>query len=278
MERIVQLQSSRNAETVNGWNCFAAHRQRVTQLLLDAAAGRAGELCVLGAGNCNDLDLNRLADSFTHIDLVDIDASAIAAGIGRQAAAPSHVTVRAPIDVTGVANHLSAWTPELPAPAEQVDACIADAERAALPLKAGGYTVAASICLLSQLIELIALTLGPGHARFLDLITSIRREHLRQLINLAMPGGTAVLITDIVSSVTVPELATAASSELPALVARAIEQRNFFSGVNPFVIKRLLETDVDLATQLSDLRLSAPWVWDLGPRLYAVCALTARRV
>ena len=59
---------------------------------------------------------------------------------------------------------------------------------------------------------------------------------------------------------------------------RAIAQRNFFTGVNPLVIERLLETDVDFAAQLTDVRLLAPWVWDLGPRLYAVCALTARRL
>lgn len=278
MERILQLQASRNAETLDGWTCFASHRQRVTQLLLDAAAAVEGKLCVLGAGNCNDLVLNQLAEAFTHIDLVDIDEEAIAAGIRRQALATDHVTAHCSIDVTGIATHLSAWTPEMPAPEEQVDACIVDAERAMLPLNASSYTVAASICLLSQLIESIALTLGTGHVRFVDLMTCVRREHLRQLIDLALPGGTVVLITDVVSSLTVPELATAASSELPALVGRAIAQRNFFTGVNPFVIKRLLETDVALAAQLTDVRLSDPWVWDLGPRLYAVCALTAKRV
>ncbi|MBI2478026.1 MAG: hypothetical protein HYV60_05085, partial [Planctomycetia bacterium] len=106
----------------------------------------------------------------------------------------------------------------------------------------------------------------------------VRREHLRRLIGLVAPGGTVVLVTDVVSSRTVPELATSSAAELPTLVGRAIAQRNFFSGVNPFVLKHLLETDESLATQLADVRLSNPWVWDLGPRLYAVCALTARRV
>lgn len=62
------------------------------------------------------------------------------------------------------------------------------------------------------------------------------------------------------------------------LVGRAISERNFFSGMNPFVLKHLLETDEMLAPQVTDVRLSNPWVWDLGPRLYAVCALTAKRV
>lgn len=278
MERIVKLQASRNAETRDRWTCFEPHRRRVTQLLLDAAAAREGKLCVLGAGNCNDLELNQLADTFTHIDLVDIDDESIAAGIRRQAVESGHLTAHCSVDVTGVAPHWSAWTPEMPAPEKQVDACIVNAQQAVLPLDAGSYSVSASICLLSQLIESIELTLGTGHHRFADLMTCVRGQHLKQLIDLAMPGGTVVLITDVVSSVTVPELAKAPSSELPTLVSRAIEQRNFFTGMNPFVIKRLLETDVALATRLTDVRLSDPWVWDLGPRLYAVCALTAKRV
>lgn len=277
MERIGQLQSSRNAETRDGWKRFALHREKVTQLLLDGMSAAAGKLCVLGAGNCNDLALGQLAERFSHIDLVDIDEEAITAGVARQAIAACHVTAHGGVDVTNVANLISAWMPETPAPDEQVDACIATAERAVLPFDAGGYAVAASICLLSQLIEFITLTLGTGHPRFLELVTCVRREHVRQLIDLARPGGAVVLITDVVSSSTVPELATAASTELPTLVGRAIAQRNFFSGVNPFVIKRLLETDDSFAAMLTDIRLSDPWVWDLGPRLYAVCALTAKR-
>ena len=86
-----------------------------------------------------------------------------------------------------------------------------------------------------------------------------------------------VLITDVVSSRTLPQLATILPAELPALVGQAIAARNFFSGMNPFVIKQLLETDEVLSTQLTDVRLSNPWVWNLGPRLYAVCAFTAKR-
>ncbi|MEO8493636.1 MAG: hypothetical protein ABI614_01095 [Planctomycetota bacterium] len=278
MERIGQLQASRNAETLDGWTCFAAHRERVTKLLLEAAPLAAGKLCVLGAGNCNDLALGQLVEGFAHVDLVDIDEEAITAGMARQGIATGHVTPHGRIDVTGVAHLMSAWTPELPVSDEQVDACIAIAKQAPLPLEANCYAVAASICLLSQLIESIVLTMGEGHPRFLELVTCTRREHLRQLIELAMAGGTVVLITDVVSSVTVPELATAADFELPALVGRAIAERNFFTGVNPFVIKRMLETESPFATQLTDVRLSNPWVWNLGPRLYAVCALTAKRL
>ena len=168
--------------------------------------------------------------------------------------------------------------PEVPATNEQVDACVADVSRTGLLFGTNPYSVAASVCLLSQLIEFVSLTLGTNHHRFLDVLTCVRREHLRKLIDLAEPGGTVVLITDVVSSFTLPELAAAANSELPMLVGRAIAERNFFSGVNPFVIKQVLETDDPLASRLTDVRLSNPWLWDLGPRHYAVCALTAKRL
>ncbi|HRX79633.1 MAG TPA: hypothetical protein P5307_11265 [Pirellulaceae bacterium] len=278
MPRIDELQSSRNAETQSGWACFASHRERVTQLLLDMAPVENGRLCVLGAGNCNDLALARLTQAYGHIDLVDIDEEAIQAGITRQEVASDAIAIQGGIDVTGVTHLMSAWTPEQPATDEQVDACISLASHRAPLLGEATFSVAASVCLLSQLIESVALTLGENHPRFLELLTCVRHEHLRQLVSLATPGGTVVLITDVVSSSTLPELATCSPTEVVALVGRAIADRNFFSGVNPFVIKQLLETDESLAPHLTDVRLSNPWVWDLGPRLYAVCAMTAKRV
>ncbi len=277
MQPIRQLQSSRNAETRDGWSCFASHRDRVTDLLLDSAAAAGGALCVWGAGNCNDLALSQLLHEFAQLDLVDIDEEAIRSGIRRQHVASDKLTIHGGIDVTGVTHLLSEWVPEVPATGEQVDACISSALRCDPLASTGNYAVAASICLLSQLIESIAQTLGEKHPRFFDLLTCVRREHLRRLIDLVAPGGSVVLITDVVSSLTVPELATSSPAELPVLIGRAISERNFFSGVNPFVIKRLLEEDELLATQVTDVRLSNPWVWDLGPRLYAVCALTAVR-
>lgn len=173
---------------------------------------------------------------------------------------------------------MSEWMPELPASDEQVDRCIAAASALKTSFRPNSYSVAASVCLLSQLVESITLTLGENHPRFVELMTCIRREHLRRLASLTAPGGSVVLIVDVVSSQTLPQLAAVSLTKLPALLSRAISNRNFFSGMNPFVIKRLLETDEILATNLTGVRLSNPWVWDLGPRRYAVCALTAKRM
>ncbi len=44
-------------------------------------------------------------------------------------------------------------------------------------------------------------------------------------IDLVAPGGSVVLITDIVTSLTVPELATSSPAELPMLIGQAISER-----------------------------------------------------
>ncbi|MBI5760495.1 MAG: hypothetical protein HZA46_18425, partial [Planctomycetales bacterium] len=106
---------------------------------------------------------------------------------------------------------------------------------------------------------------------------TVRRRHLQLLAELCMPGGTVVLVTDVVSSTTCPELPTIPESQLADFVGRQIQQHNFFTGVNPFVLRQLFETDPAVAPLVSDVRLSLPWRWQLGPRTFAVVALTARR-
>ena len=72
-------QSGFNAESRDQWNAFSGHRQKVSALLGAGAEPRAGRLCVLGAGNCNDLDLASLLQAHREVHLVDLDAVALAA-------------------------------------------------------------------------------------------------------------------------------------------------------------------------------------------------------
>ena len=59
-----------NAESFDQWAGFADHRRRVSGLL----ATGPGRLCVLGAGNANDLDLATLLEVHREVHLVDLDA------------------------------------------------------------------------------------------------------------------------------------------------------------------------------------------------------------
>src|SRR5262245_46170533 len=63
---------------------FAEHRARVTREIAERApASAGGRLCLLGAGNANDVDLDALAAHFAEIHLVDLDPDAVARAIAR---------------------------------------------------------------------------------------------------------------------------------------------------------------------------------------------------
>lgn len=278
MHHISNLQASRNTDSRDGWECFAPHREQVTRLLVDAVTTANPTLCVLGAGNCNDLDLSQLVTAYTQVNLVDIDGDAITAGLTRQAIGPVQIVVRGGTDVTGIADALSTWDSARAPTNDEIDALVELARHATTSMGGEQFNTVASVCLLSQLLEAVTLHLDQTHPRFLELLTCVRREHIRLMIDLIEPGGSFILVTDIVSSLTVPQLDTATHAELPRLVQAALTGRNFFTGMNPAVIAHLLSTDEGIAPRLQHLQVINPWVWDLGPRRYAVCAMTARRV
>src|SRR5437660_103300 len=74
--RLTALHRRNNRETAEGWQPFAEHRARVTGLLLPGAR----RLAVLGAGNCNELDLTALGDAYREIHLADPDGARAAGG------------------------------------------------------------------------------------------------------------------------------------------------------------------------------------------------------
>src|SRR5687768_7266854 len=73
------------------WQLYAAHRARLTTLLIAAAPRVDGTLLLLGAGRCRDVDLTALARRFTTVHLVDRSADWIAAA---RAAQPAQVRQR----------------------------------------------------------------------------------------------------------------------------------------------------------------------------------------
>jgi len=275
----------RNALGRGDWERYAAHRRHVTERLLDIAVGAAGttptarvqQLCLLGAGNANDVDLPRLLERFERLLLVDLDADALQSGVARQRLeAEPRVATRA-LDVTGNADLLTQLSPALPLDDLRLRAC-REQTAAGPPGELGGpFDVVASLCLMTQLIDSVLLTLGERHPAAIDLLMGIRNQHLRQLIELTRPGGTALLVTDVVSSASHPPLAHATEAELPGLVARLINERNFFTGANPFALRAFFQTDSRIAPWVEHVELTNPWLWDFGPRVYAVCALVVRR-
>jgi hypothetical protein len=76
-----QLESNR--QTQDAWLRCARHREKVHSLLMKGAVTGDASLCVLGAGNCNDLDLSRSLTTFREIHLVDLDLPAMEAAVAR---------------------------------------------------------------------------------------------------------------------------------------------------------------------------------------------------
>lgn len=276
MNRIFHEHRQRNADSRDRWECFVAHRRKVTDLLLGAHPTEQGRLCVLGAGNCNDLELSELTKAYAEVHLVDLDEAAVSGGVAAQdPAQPNRIHVHGGIDLAGCNEIVSSWTPERSPAAADIQRCLATVTSCPAPQLPAPFNVVASVCLLTQLIDSVSISLGSGHPSFMELLTRVRRRHIRLLLELLQPGGTAILITDFVSSVTCPALAATSADDLPALAANLIKVRNFFTGTNPAALHALFETDGVVAPQVGRLEVTRPWLWDFGPRTYAVCAISA---
>ena len=266
-----------NAQSRDQWEGFADHRRAVSRCLLEGSTPGLGRLCVLGAGNANDLDLPALLAAYREVHLVDLDARALAGGATRQGVA-GHPGLRllGGLDVTGMVEALARWSP-----ATSVD----DRELAALAgwpmgrVAAGigeRFDVVASTCLLSQLVGHAGRALGERHPRLAEAVRAIRRGHLRLLVGLARGGGTAWLITDLISSDRHPGLADLTPEDLPGLVADLARRGGLIRGVNPAGILAAFRRDPALAASSVGIEAFPPWLWRLHRRHYLVWALRCR--
>lgn len=85
-----------NERTAGLWDAFAPHRSRVTAIFeeqhrrvftesdIHPPWAPHGTLCILGAGNSNDVNLRRLLRRFRTVELVDLDGAALERGVARQ--------------------------------------------------------------------------------------------------------------------------------------------------------------------------------------------------
>ncbi len=283
MSSLSAVQFIRNAESRGGWERYRSHRERVTGLLMklatDAATSEdaaAREICILGAGNCNDIDLRALLDLGLRVHLVDLDGDALTAGLRAQGVADSAaIELHAGVDVTGVFAEIA----KLNAASSEAD--VRELARRLVDVR--GFEIArpcrfvASIGLLTQLIETVLQTLGDQHAALIDLIQAVRAQHLRVMFDLLAPGGSLLLTTEIVSSSTAPEIATIDESRLPELLGRLFAQRNFFTGLHPGIVMQTFQLDPVVSPQLRQLTATAPWRWEFLFRTYAVCGFVAEK-
>jgi hypothetical protein len=104
----------------------------------------------------------------------------------------------------------------------------------------------------------------------LETVQAVRLGHLQLMADMLTPRGIGILVTDVVSSDTLPQLLTAQDLEVSGLLAAAIQQHNFFTGLNPAVLLGLFTHDPLLRDRVQRAEPVSPWRWNLGPRVYAV--------
>jgi len=289
-------QRRRNLQSRDAWDAFASHRSILTDLIVAAVEQTrpnfttdGPSVLVLGAGNCNDLDLPRILATTPSLHLVDLDAESLQDGAARQGCVGhERLRLHGGIDLAGLLGQVRShddWPfGEPPGPERLVDqvadyqpplaaAIFAKSDASSIDPKSNSpaFDVVVSACLLSQILEPVLAAVTPRQPLHLPLVQAVRLRHLQLLVEWLKPGGVGILATDVVSSDTCPELAGTARERLRPLLQQLIAQHNFFTGLNPQVLDQLFRTGPRVAEKLARVDALAPWSWNLGPRVYAVC-------
>jgi hypothetical protein len=261
-QSVARTQAAVNQRTEANADRYAAHRRRLMGELLEIpATGGNGKLALLGAGNCNDVDLAVLAERFVEIHLVDLDAAALARAHDRQTEeVRARLHQHAPIDVGGLLREAEAWRKKPPTLA-QIESTIPVAVDNICRGLPGGFDMVASCCVMTQIGHGITTILGPQHPALGDAHQAAAVVHLRTLAALLAAGGHALLVTDLVSSETYPLEELAPGRDLKELIADLVRQGNYFKGVNPVALTRLLRRDPVLSRRVVNTRSIEPWLW-----------------
>mmetsp|Transcript_16762 Transcript_16762/g.31108 ORF Transcript_16762/g.31108 Transcript_16762/m.31108 type:complete len:410 (+) Transcript_16762:89-1318(+) len=195
-----EIQEKDNIATSTQWESYSPHRETITGILESAQLTTQGRLCVLGAGNSNDLDLRRLLRSFSHIDLLDIDGKALERGLANQFPASdelaNRITLHSGLDALGV-----------PSGAE-ANAVLESLRTGRVPARfrkvvPSGCDVVAGTCIVSQL----ALTLSDRlthsgqnapqvrqQTSWEQAVPALVKQYVETLVALTRPRDTSVVV------------------------------------------------------------------------------------
>ncbi len=251
-----------NQSTRGQWDWYANHRRHIERLIVPARRG--GRICVLGAGNCNDLDLKWLTEAYAEVHLVDIDPGALERAVKRQRGDKARLKLHAPVDLTGIANLTAGWKGR---------AVRDDEVRKAMEVVAGnselnigsGFDLVLSPCVLSQLLCGVRDLLGKQHPAWPDLKRAIRQRHLRDLAGLIGVGGRGVLVVDLASTSAIAGLDRAREDDLAGIMKMSVRDGKRFRSLEPGELMKAIgaighEGELRLTTPV----VSAPWLWHLG--------------
>jgi hypothetical protein len=273
-EDLIAFHRTYNRNSESCWEQFGDHRERLTRLARQTGGER---IAVLGAGNCNDLDLPTLASAYRQVHLVDLDEEALRRARDRQPPdVAAALTLHAPVDLSGALGRLAEFRRERPT-AAQVAAIPRDAaDEVAAALRTTFDTVM-STGLLSQIMHGARMALGE-HPDLERVAHALALGHLRSMLRLLRPGGTGLFVTDTCSSEMYPPLEERCRRFSPvAVLARLEETDNVLSGTRPSAIFEALTSDPVLAAQVESPELLEPWLWRMGKLVLLVYAVAFKR-
>lgn len=236
------VQFERNRASQSAWLEFSHHRNRVmSRIRKSMEKFDQPSLSILGAGNCNDLDLRECLENCRQVTLIDFDVEAMKVATIRQKV-ESH-------------SRLQLVTMDLsdPSPVSR------DVETS---------NIVVSTCLLSQLIESAVSQPGPGSNSLNQTAVNASDQHIRCMTDMLAPGGIGLLISDFVSSDTIQDIRNVPDNQVPTIAQKCLIEGNFFSGTNPFPIRLKMESEFGL-----QVNIVSPWRWRLGTRAFLVYAL-----
>jgi hypothetical protein len=265
---MLAAQQRLNRENRDLWDSMAPHRRRVTREVLRLAPRE--RVCILGAGNCNDLDLGALRTAFGEIHLVDLDGEALALGMERQGLSKDPgIRPHPGVDVAGLSE--LGTTAGAATDSANVSQVLRTYRSRFGATGVPRCDAVVSCCILSQLIETLANLLGTNHPRLKDLVVELREAHLDLMLEQTCDGGSLLFISDIVSSDTAPELLTCPDAALAKLRDELVSRNNYFHGTNPHLIER------SLTLRSTRVERRPPWRWPIGERSFLVTAIRVDR-
>jgi SAM-dependent methyltransferase len=270
MSRVDEQFEEQRASNASGLPHFAAfegHRARLTALIAATQPSGGARLCVLGAGNAFDLELEELLTRFAEVHLVDIDRAAVERARQRVPEGPrARLLVHAPIDLSGMFQDIERWGRMQVRPQELTAAPAAGAKRIAAALP-GPFEVVVSSCLLTQLQLSLLRLIGEGHQLFGALREFLTLTHLRTLAELTKPAGRALLVTDLCESQSFPPGRPRGDHDLGPLMQDLVASGQVIHSAHPELIRITLGDDPVLARTFAEARQSEPWLWQNGPNV-----------
>jgi len=245
------------------WNRFSNHREHISGILEHLLWHSNRRISVWGAGPCVDIDLEKLLPIFENIELVDIDKEALdTVQLLQEGLDFSRIHFYGDIDLFGLSDFFKQWNMQAPSEAS-VEKAKEIAICHSLPMLYHNNQVTLSDCVLSQVLEKLALTMGETHPQLLSMICTVRLRHIELLLTHTCPGGYVLLITDMTSYLLLPVLNTISDEYLSPLMNSLIEAKLFFTGCNPYAVIKSCRENGNLIGLIEKIELVEPWVWQL---------------